>query len=466
MTWFSFLTRSISLIVVLPLILSKFNQSEISLWYLFSILFGFQILADLGFGNTYTRVVSYAMAGLENLNQIDEVKKGGKRRPNWNLILAIKKKMDNVFLIVSIISISIITLIAVFFLNTPIERLDNPTNGYYLLVLILVILFFKINNNKCVALLQGLNEVALLRRWEGIIVILQISSSIIILLWTSSFNLLVINNQIWVLIGIARNIIIVKFVFNKNINEIESNYKETIIDKKEFSKHVIVPSWKGGIGIMSSYGLNQFSSFLLINYLTENQLVVYLISFRFITIISEFSRAPFYSKLPLFAQYYQLNDRDKLLSVIRKSINTATLLAVVCCLGLLVFGDLMLKLVHSKVTHLDYILWFLLSINIILERLGAMHYQAHSLSNKVIWHKANIIYGIIFMGVAYLLIKDYGLYCMPIGMLCGNIFYYTYNGIKSSHEVFGYKLISFHSKVILYTVILIIINTIFLIFTS
>ena len=77
MTWFSFSAKSLSILVVLPLILGKFTTTEISLWFLFSILFCFQIIADLGFGSTFTRLISYAMAGLKNLEDIGLEKYNG-----------------------------------------------------------------------------------------------------------------------------------------------------------------------------------------------------------------------------------------------------------------------------------------------------------------------------------------------------------------------------------------------------
>jgi hypothetical protein len=64
MTWGSFATRSLSLIVVLPLVLNRLNTAEISLWYLFSTVIGLQLLADMGFSPTFSRVIAYGMGGL------------------------------------------------------------------------------------------------------------------------------------------------------------------------------------------------------------------------------------------------------------------------------------------------------------------------------------------------------------------------------------------------------------------
>mgnify|MGYP006210076807 CR=1 FL=1 len=41
-TWLSYSTRALSLFIVLPLILKKFSEAEIALWYLFATIIAMQ----------------------------------------------------------------------------------------------------------------------------------------------------------------------------------------------------------------------------------------------------------------------------------------------------------------------------------------------------------------------------------------------------------------------------------------
>ena len=463
MTWFSFSAKALSMLVVLPLILSTFSKTEISLWFLFNILFGFQIIADLGFGSTFSRVISFAMAGLKNLDDIGNKKTSTDVliSPNWELILGLIKKMDKIFFIISIFFVAIISFLSIWLLDTPIEKLEYPRSGYSLLALILSVLFFKVYSRKYISLISGVNEVALLRRWEGVIVYMQIFSSLVILILTKNFYYLVIINQFWVVIGIINTYLLQKRILKKNLKGREIIPVE--IDNNSFSKHVFRPALKSGVGTFSSYGLNQFSSIVLVDFLVEDELVIYLISFRFISVISEFSRAPFYAKLPFFGQQYQSNTRENLLKIVKRSIDLSMIIAAICLIFVTVFGNFLLELIHSKVKSLDYTLWFLLSINILLERLGAMHFQLHSLSNKVVWHKANIIYGLIFMAISIATINQLGLYSIPIAMLAGNIIYYTTKALITSFKEYSYNPIKFNSIIIVCLIILTLINIPFLI---
>jgi hypothetical protein len=76
MTWGSFLTRSLSLVAVLPLVLNKFPVEEITLWFLFSTIIVLQLIFQMGISPTFIRIISYAMAGLSS-EKLNSIKSGG-----------------------------------------------------------------------------------------------------------------------------------------------------------------------------------------------------------------------------------------------------------------------------------------------------------------------------------------------------------------------------------------------------
>ena len=63
MTWSASAARSLNLLVVLPLIVTRLEAPEIAVWYLFVTLIQLQLLADLGFSPTFVRVFAYAAGG-------------------------------------------------------------------------------------------------------------------------------------------------------------------------------------------------------------------------------------------------------------------------------------------------------------------------------------------------------------------------------------------------------------------
>ena len=73
--------------LVLPLILSRFSTEEIVLWYLFNSIIILQLLADLGFSPTFSRVIAYSVAGASKLEDYRDGSAGQNGgAPNWGLI--------------------------------------------------------------------------------------------------------------------------------------------------------------------------------------------------------------------------------------------------------------------------------------------------------------------------------------------------------------------------------------------
>ena len=63
MTWSSYLTRSLSLLLVFPLILTRLDTADIALWYLFSTIIALQAQSDAVCSPTFERVLAYALGG-------------------------------------------------------------------------------------------------------------------------------------------------------------------------------------------------------------------------------------------------------------------------------------------------------------------------------------------------------------------------------------------------------------------
>ena len=463
MTWFSFSAKSLSILVVLPLILIKFNTNEISLWFLFGILSSIQMVADLGFGSTFTRLISFAMAGLKSLDDINREKPVSQKpkEPNFGLIKALNKKMKVIFLCLGAFATILLGCFSFLFLDKPIENLETPQYGYNLLILILGVLFFKIYSKQYSSYICGVGEVALLRRWEGILTYLQISSSLVVLLLSENFYFLVINNQLWVLIGVLNINHLSKKVTKEKFPLVPDKNAPLVITKEVFGKHVISPSYKSGIGNLTSYSVNSLVHFVLVDYLSEDSLAIFLFTSKIVNLINEFSRVPFYAQLPFFAQQFPVISRQKLSALIQRSINRSIFLATAGLVTVLFLGEIALKMLGGQINSFNHDLWFIFSLNLLCERTGAMHFQMHSVSNNVTWHKANLIYAFFFSLVIVLTIDILGIYAIPMAMLASNLMYYTPCALKTSHNFFSYNFVNFTREVFICIIFLIICYLVF-----
>ena len=141
MTWGSFFSRSLSLVVVRPLLLTRLSTEEIALWYLFMTIISFQMLVVFG-------------------------------------TLALAK---------------------------PISLVQNTFSAWSAWGMILVVSTVTIRGNIYSAYLQGINQIALLRRWEAITSLGAIITSFLVLILGGKLLGLVIAHQGWQLLNILRN---------------------------------------------------------------------------------------------------------------------------------------------------------------------------------------------------------------------------------------------------------------------
>src|ERR1043165_6819588 len=69
MTWASFLTRSLGMLALLPIVLVRFSAQEVTVFLLFNLMIGLRSVADFGFSPTFVRYIAYCIAGARSLRQ-------------------------------------------------------------------------------------------------------------------------------------------------------------------------------------------------------------------------------------------------------------------------------------------------------------------------------------------------------------------------------------------------------------
>ncbi len=204
-TWGSFFSKSIYAILLLPVITTNLSSEDITIWLLFSIFIGLQNIGDMGFGVTFVRVISYAMGGArdisdlsrnENINRSDSI--------NWDLIDKANSTIKRIYFYSGLLFIAAISIIGYLSLKKPISFTLNQDEAWIAFVIIVATLFFRFNGNRYSIYLQGVNKVAMLRRWETVTSILSIIASFFVVIYTKSLLYLIINQQIWALIQVLQ----------------------------------------------------------------------------------------------------------------------------------------------------------------------------------------------------------------------------------------------------------------------
>ena len=185
MTWGSVLAQLLSPFVVLPLLLTRFSIEEITIWLLFYTIILLRMLADMGFSTTFARVIAFGMGGAEShqLNTFRRLESNKKiREPNWDTIGSIITTMRPIYTRLSLILFVILAVFGTWALVKPVSVASDISSAWMAWVVVLLSTTLSFRGNAYSAYLQGINQIALLRRWETLFALGAVITSVLVLI--------------------------------------------------------------------------------------------------------------------------------------------------------------------------------------------------------------------------------------------------------------------------------------------
>jgi hypothetical protein len=443
MTWLSFSTKVLSLTIILPLILTQFSTSEITVWYLFSTFIGLQFIFDLGFSASFSRVISYAFGGSEKVDHL-EIDTLSIQSPRWTRINKLIGTMGKIYFLLALVYIVILLTVGSYAMKYPISQIKEPLRANIAWIIIVINSGATFFGNVYKVYLQGVNKIALLRRWEMIVSLGSIITSFVILMNWSNLLILVIGNQLWIFMHIIINRYLARNIYNGKFSTINLFR----LDKKTLND--IWPStWRSGIGILMSHGVLQISGIIYSNIGSAKDVASYLLALRLMQNIKSVAMAPFYSKLPLLAQLRAKGKFNKQLEIAKRGMNYSYWAFLIPFIIIGLYADHFLRFINSNADFVGPLFWGTLGLGYFLERYGAMHLHLYSTSGKIIWHIANGISGMIYIIVIFLLFNKLDIFVIPVAFLLSMLLFYSWYSASHSYRLFRVNFLNFEKSAVL-----------------
>jgi O-antigen/teichoic acid export membrane protein len=323
----------------------------------------------------------------------------------------------------------------------PIRALPDPTMGWIAWFVVLAVSGVALWGSCYAALLQGANEVAVLRRWETMTSAAAIVTSLVVLLRGGGLLSLVIANQGWMLVSVARNRMLAVPLLRR----------ATLASRAdpEVMRAVWSSAWRSGLGVAIGRGVTHVSGFLLAQLAQPAVVAAYLLALRLLQLITEFSAAPFYSRLPVLARLNAEGLRDVQLTQARRGMTLSLWAFVLAAWVVALTAHPALEAINSQVSFVAPSLWVLLATSLFIERFGAMHLQLFSTTNRIVWHVANGVSGAIYLVVSLALMRSYGAYAFAWGSFAGAAGFYAWYSARHSYREFRLRFWSFERSVAL-----------------
>lgn len=447
MSWGSFFSRSTALFLVLPLVYSRFAPAEITLWNLLITVTSLQLAVDVGFTPTFTRMLAFARGGAQRLDQPAPTD-GLSRPPNWPLAAQVYRVMRVVYTRLSLAYVLVLLTVGLYFIYDDILALPRPNEGWAAAATVLATAFLSLKTNQTKAYLEGLNHVALLRRWEILTSLGGVLTSFAVLLLGGGVFPLVAANQVWVVINIARNYQLIKTLPETPLILAGLSRSDRQFDREVF-RTVWQAAWRTGVGVLLTFGTFKLAQLQMTNLGDTAAKATFTTALRIMDTILDFSVSPLYGKLPRLASLYSQGNLGVFLGVARQSMQRTYWAFVGPVVGAAVVGQAGLALIGSKVAFPDLRFWALLGLASFLQRWGASHLQLYSLSNHIVWHKAGTGLAFIFGAVLLGSLPFVGIYAYPIAGLASAILFYIGYCLRHSYRQFGFRFWAYESTVAL-----------------
>ncbi len=361
-TWGSLAIRLLSVVFVLPLALVHFSTAEVAVWQLFASMVTLVLILDFGLAPTFSRFIAYARGGA----RISDFADISKRRPvttsgpNSAVMAAVIASMRRAYAAVTLIALVSAGVGGTYLLRTPVEALNSPAligQAWAAWALILISCGFSFWASAFAAVLQGLDRIAELRRWEILTSAAQIASSAIVLASGGGLLALVASTQCWVIFGLWRNWALLRRA-TPDLRHINATSHPLVLSA------IWKSAWRSGVGILLSQGIIQSSGLFYAQVADATSLAAYLLALRVITLISQFSQAPFYSKLPRLASLYVEGNRGEQLLLAQRGMRLAHWVFIAGVVVVLVFAQPILNLIGSHTPFVSREIWALMAATI------------------------------------------------------------------------------------------------------
>lgn len=444
-TWAAFSVKAILNISLLGLASKYFDANQFNYWLLLNVFIGLQGIGDLGLSQVYTRALSQAYSGAEEITIIDKSFRGEKKGViNEGLLSSLIGTYVQTVKWASIIYGLFLTIIGYFTLSDVVSGQLSVFYAVLSFVITILTIIVAIRGNIYSIGLESIGLLYYSKKIDTIVNLFAIITNIILLLITKSILTLCVVNLLVVIvvISIKRRALIQ--------SEIGTCLSIKNFDNKIFS-FLLPISLKSWLGSLFSYGLIQFTGLYLGGKIIPSKSSSFLLTIKVLDILKNLANAPFYSRIPYLNKVFINNERSVLKDFAEKRMRESFVVYFLGAGFILLFGNDVLEFIGSSAVLVNTKTLIILIAGFLFERFGALHIQLYSLSNHIVWHIANGITAILyllFVGILGYFNIDLVTIVSCALLFANGLFYMPY-ALRKSFNYYNLDILSHFKNVLL-----------------
>jgi hypothetical protein len=381
-TWGNYAAQSLRLLLVTPLILTRFDETEIAAWYLFASLNFFGTTISQRLGLTFSRMFSFAMGGASNLAPIK-----GKReqenegKPNWTAFERAYGTIGSLNLGIGWLNVFMALGMGWFGLSNLLQGYEAKGVIWLAFALMQGSSLLSFIFQRYGVALQGMNYIALSNRWGIIFSLLSIAAGSLTLWLDGGIIALVLVMQFFSVVGVFRN----RFLLNAVEEGRVLHFRQYGFDREVFG-WAWAPTWKGFIGQFGLNGSMQLTAVIYTGYGSKLEIASFLFAIRMLQTITQIASAPFGSVQPLMARLMAAGDIEALGKLIRQRMGyTLTLTAAGVVFGSVAI-PFFLQFMGAKIDFIPVDAWLLLGGLTLLLRFDVLCCSVSAIGNEMVYY--------------------------------------------------------------------------------
>lgn len=162
------------------------------------------------------------------------------------------------------------------------------------------------------------------------------------------------------------------------------------------------PTLRSGIGMLLNSGGRIWVGVLFASQTSPETGAAFLFAQNLFGFVMMIGSTPLSAALPQMAAAYQLGDRAHQVAVVLRAARAGMWLTAFSCLAILT-GFVLFSVLLPGDRQVDPLVWVFFSVALMVQRLGAAHLQHYSVSNKIIGHWVDGATALGFLSVIFLL---------------------------------------------------------------
>ena len=441
MTWVNLTVRSLGMFVLLPVVLAVASPAEAVVWLLLSNWPLIVTIADFGFLPNFSRLVAYSTAARSSdAQRVIDIQKEAAAIP----LPQVASAMAFVYTRLALITVGVLLVLGYFALRSPNSAVGSPVLAWAASASVLVGSVASVFGNQYVAFLTGTERIAETQAALGATGLAGVLCGLIVMgMGASPFHAM-IAQQVWVIVGVAMSARMATAAGLQRARQMVTGAVDRNVLETVYSN-----AWRSGVAATLTVGGLQFSNLIVAQLPDRAASASYLLGLRVVQAVSQFSQAPFYTRLPRMSRLHIEGKEAEKLEVAAKAMRASHWAFALAFIGVGLAMKTALTAIGSNVRFADPLVWAVLGLAFFGERYGAMHVQLYSTSNHILWHVAALKQFLAFAVIGTVLFAVFGLVGIPLALLVANWAFYAAYCARLSYGQIGRGAAHFERYVLL-----------------